>query len=177
MRTAMQLLSNPIDGGLIAGSNSLPTIASLAAKGNNNSLGRINGTIEDFALLPDDSFAVIADGTSTIHLVNVAAKESKKLLSDATSFSCVAVHPRGLRIVAGENSLGKANGSLTFWDTDGLKVISQVEVPKKPTDITYARMVAWLQHPCWMVNATFLMVVQGHSGKRASGSRTIVDLI
>ncbi len=128
----------PIDGGLIAGNNSLPTIASLAAKGNNNSLGRINGTIEDFALLPDDSFAVIADGTSTIHLVNVAAKESKKLLSDATSFSCVAVHPRGLRIVAGGNSLGKANGSLTFWDTDGLKVISQVEVPKKPTDITYA---------------------------------------
>jgi WD40 repeat protein len=119
-------------------SNSRPALAFTPSTASQNAIAKGSGLIEDFSILPDDSYVAIADGSSAIQLVGLIAEQSKQLVGNSVGYRMVATHPRGLRIGAAGPALGKPGAKLTLWDTADLKTIREVDLPANPTRLTYS---------------------------------------
>ncbi len=127
------------EGGKLATiGNSRPALAFTPSTASQNALPKRAGLIEDFAILQDDSYVAIADGSSAIQLVGLNAENSKQLAGNSIGFRMVATHPRGLRIAAAGPVLGKPGAKLSLWDTADLRMIGEIELPANPIRLTYS---------------------------------------
>ncbi|MDX1928941.1 MAG: WD40 repeat domain-containing protein [Pirellulaceae bacterium] len=128
-----------VEGGKLATiGNSQPQIAFTPSTASQNSLTKSSGSVEDFAILPDDSFIAIADGSSVIQLAGLVAEGSKQLVGSSIGFRMVSVHPRGVRVAAAGALLGKPGAKLCVWDTADLKPVGEAELPANPIRLTYS---------------------------------------
>ncbi len=60
-----------VEGGKLASiSKSSPSLSFTPSNASLNAVAKVSGTIEDFAILPDDSYIAVADGTSVIQLAD-----------------------------------------------------------------------------------------------------------
>ena len=115
-----------------------PALAFTPSNASQNSVAKISGTIEDFAILPDDSYVAVADGTSIIQLAGLVAEAPRQLAGGTGGFRMLAVHPRGLRVVAAGAYLGKPGAKLALWDMTDQRLIGEVELPSNPTRLVYS---------------------------------------
>lgn len=127
-----------VEGSKLATIGNSPSLAFTPSTASQNSLAKGIGSVEDFAILPDDSFIAVADGSSVIQLAGLVAEQSKQLVGNSIGFRMVATHPRGLRIAAAGALLGKPGAKLALWDTADLKLIGEAELPANPTRLTYS---------------------------------------
>ncbi len=118
--------------------NSQPKIAFTPSTASQNALAKMSGSVEDFAILPDDSFVAIADGSSVIQLAGLLVDGAKQLNGSSIGFRTVAVHPRGVRVAAAGPLLGKPGAKLAVWDSSNLKPVGETELPANPNRLIYS---------------------------------------
>lgn len=128
-----------VEGGQMAAIGPQPLISILPIGGGQETLVRTSSPIEEMAVMPDDAFAAIADGSSVVQLIGLKDKQNYQLTGNSVGFRTLAIHPRGLRVAAAGNSIGRSGAKLVLWDTNGLKNIAEIDLAGKPRRIVYSR--------------------------------------
>ncbi len=128
-----------VEGAKLAStSGSQPLLAISPSTASQNAIAKVGGSIEEFAVLPDDSYIAIADGTSTVQLAGLVANESRQLTGNSVGFRCLAVHPLGVRIAAAGTLLGRQGAKLALWNTADSQLVGELELPANPTRLSYS---------------------------------------
>ncbi len=94
--------------------------------------------ISDFDMLPDGSFAVVADGSSIVQLVPLKETASRRLQAASVGIDDVSIHPTGARIAATGENFESSEHTLLVWDTVSGRQIATTDLPGSPQQVLYS---------------------------------------